>query len=101
MDNNIFRHAQNPRGFALKKWVSQLIAEKYPPHDTIVERVGTSLVTENDLKDFGKLLSTVYECGYMKAINDYRKQVESLGIKIHIVPENQEKSGETSEGIAE
>lgn len=101
INNNMIKHASNPRGYALKRWLIQLIADKYPTHDSIVERVGMALVTESDLKDFGKLLGTVYEAGYMKAINDYKSQVEKLGINIHIVPEGHEKSGETSDGIAE
>ena len=100
MDSNMLRYASNPRGFALKRWFAQILADKYSPHDNIVERVGMALVTENDLKDFGKLLGQVYEAGYMKAINDYKHQVEKMGIKVKVVP-TQEKSGEMSDGIAE
>ena len=100
IDNNMLRYASNPRGFALKKWLSQLLEKKYPPHDTIVERVGMSLTTDSDLKDFGKLIGEVYQSGYAKAINDYKKEVEKLGIKINIVPQLQEKSGDISDGTA-
>ena len=85
--SNIANYMANPRSFTLRKWFSELLKEDYSPHDSIVERIAVSLVTERDIKDFGKLITLVYEKGYRKAVNDYQQQVEKLGLKIHVVPE--------------
>ena len=74
----------NPKAFTLKKWFVELLEHKYPPHDDIIERVAVSLTTENDLKQFGDLITAVFERGYRKAIDDYKGQVEKLGLKITV-----------------
>jgi hypothetical protein len=77
----------NPRSFTLKKWFAELLGKSYPPHNNIIERVSTALVTEQDMKEFGNLVTTIYEQAYRKAVEDYRQQVEKLGLKISVVPQ--------------
>lgn len=72
----------NPRSYTAKRWVSDLLQERYAEHDQIVERIATSLVTTKDLQDFGNLLSQIYEVGYRKAIDDNKKQLEKLGYNV-------------------
>lgn len=86
----------NPRAYTIKRWVLELVKDRYPPHDVILERLGTVLVTDKDLKDFGGLLTDIYQSGYMKAVEDYRAQFEKHGVKIHVTT-NQENDGFTSE----
>lgn len=86
----------NPRAFTLRKWFYELLKIDYVAHDTIIERISSALVTERDVEDFGKLIGQVYEKGYRKAVDDYRKQVEDMGLKVSIVappstPENKSK----------
>lgn len=83
--NNIFRYMSNPKAFTLRKWFYELLKMNYASHDPIIERISTSLVTEKDLDDFGKLIGQVYETGYKKAVEDYKKQVEQMGLKVSIV----------------
>mgnify|MGYP003972963931 FL=1 len=81
----------NPRSFTLKKWFIEIMKEDYMKHDTIIERVSTSLTTERDLEDFGALITGVYERAYKKAVNDYQEQAEKLGIKVSVVAEVKEQ----------
>ena len=74
----------NPRSFTLKKWVSEIIKKDFQQHETIIERISTSLSTEKDLEDLGKLIMGVYESAYKKAVDDYKKEFEKLGVKISI-----------------
>jgi hypothetical protein len=83
--NNMMKYMANPKAFTLKKWFYDLLKLNYSNHDQIIERVSTSLVTEKDVEDFGKLIGQVYEIGYRKAVDDYRKQLEDMGLKIQIV----------------
>lgn len=79
------KYMSNPKVFTLKKWFCDMLKINYTPHDTIIERVSCSLTTEKDLEDFGKLIGQVYETGYRKAVEDYKDQIEKLGLKIEIV----------------
>lgn len=83
--NNFVRYMSNPRSFTLKKWFVELLQEDYTPHDAIVERIAVALTTDQDVKDFGKLITQIYERAYRKAVDDYREQAEQMGLKIHVV----------------
>jgi hypothetical protein len=83
--NNMMQYMANPKAFTVKRWLADLLKNKYPPHDTIAERVSSSLVTDSDLADLGKLIGEIYESGYRKAVDDYRAQFEKLGVKINVV----------------
>lgn len=76
----------NPKSFTLKKWFVELLKEDYIPHDTIIERTAMALTTDKDIEDFGKLIGQVYEKGYRKAIEDYKGEIEKLGFKLNMVP---------------
>ena len=76
----------NPRKFALRKWLVDLIGEnRFSKHDQIVERLGTALSTAKDTEDFGKFAVDVYEAGYMKCLVDCQKKLEGLNIKINLI----------------
>lgn len=88
---NYVNYMSNPRAFTLKKWFYDLLKLDYVMHDTIIERVASALTTNKDVEDFGKLIGQVYETAYKKAVEDYRGQVEKLGLAVNIVmpsPEN-------------
>lgn len=85
---NMAEYMQNPKGFAIRKWLSDLLKSDYTVHDPVVERLSASLVTQKDLEDFGKLIGEVYSAGFMKAFNDYKSQLEKLGLNINLTVEN-------------
>lgn len=86
--SNFISYMSNPRAFTLKKWFIELLQEDYPPFDTIIERIATSLTTDQDLKEFGQLITQVYEKAYRKSVDDYRSEIEKLGVKINVIPGN-------------
>lgn len=82
--SNFIKYMSNPRSFTLKRWFVEILKEDYMPHNDVIERVSTSLTTEQDLKDFGNLITQIFEKGYRKAVSDYQSQAESLGLKISV-----------------
>mgnify|MGYP006274886985 CR=1 FL=1 len=70
----------NPRGHQLKRVMFEFLKERFAANEQIVERLGSSLMTENDMKDFLKMVTDVYEIAYLKAVNDHREQLQKLGI---------------------
>jgi hypothetical protein len=87
MNENLIKYFSNPRSFTIKRWLVELLKGNYVPHDALIDRVSLGLSNQQDLEDFGKLLTAVYQQGYFKAFNDYQKQLEKLGINIKIVEE--------------
>lgn len=84
--SNFVKYMSNPKSFTMKRWFYDLLGMDYSSHDTIIERVSTALTTQKDLEDFGKLIGQVYEKGFRRAIDEYKKEVEKLGLKVNIVP---------------
>lgn len=84
-NSSLVKYMNNPRAFVLKKWFIELLQERYTKHDQIVERVALGLPTEEDVKQFGALVAEVFEAGYFRAVSDYKKQAEEMGLKVKIV----------------
>lgn len=82
--SNLAEYMQNPKGFAIRKWLHDLLQQGYTQHDPIVERISSALVTQKDLEDFGQLIGSVYSAGFMKAYKDYKTELEKVGLKINL-----------------
>ena len=82
--SNYMKYMANPRAYTLKKWASDLLGADYVKHDEVIERISTSLLTDKDVENFGKLLTNVYESAYHKAVDDYKSEFEKMGIKVSI-----------------
>ncbi len=76
---------QNPKSLALKKFMVQVMGNKAAPYDDLFTRLGTSIVTDNDLKIFGEMVNDILGIGYRKAVEDYRGQLEKLGIGVSLI----------------
>ena len=87
-NNSMMRYFSNPRAFTLKKWFSEILGHKYVNHEESIERIATSLISDKDVANFGKLVAALYEAGFFKAVEDYREELERLGISIKIQPPN-------------
>lgn len=74
----------NPRGMALKKFMFDLLKEKYGQHDDLLDRIASFLVTEKDLIAYSKMVSDIYEVGYHKAVADYKEQLADMGIGVTV-----------------
>lgn len=84
--SNFIKYMSNPKAFTLKKWFYDMLGMDYTSHDAIIERVAVALTTDKDLTDFGKLISQVFEKGFKRAIDEYSKEAERIGLKVTIVP---------------
>lgn len=82
--SSMFQYMSNPKAFTLRKWFHELLKIDYRPYESTIERVSASLITDNDLNEFGRLIGQVYETGYRKAVEDYRKQFEDMGLNVSI-----------------
>lgn len=76
----------NPLLNALRKHLAQILNERYPQRQEIVERLGSVIHTQKDFEEFGKLIVDLYELGYLKAVKDYQAELDRLGYNVKIVP---------------
>jgi len=79
-------YMSNPRGHYLKKTMFEVLQERYAQNEQIIERMGVTLLTENDLTAFLKMVGDIYEMAYLKAVNDHREQLQKAGLVARIVP---------------
>jgi len=85
MNNQWAQFMQNPKGIALKKFMSQVMGPKVGVYDELLTRISASLVTDNDLKIFGEMINDILGTGYKKAVDDYRDQLNKLGIEVSLL----------------
>lgn len=75
------------------KYCRQMIGDSRTADNLkIIERLCAYLVTEDDAKQFFRLIADLYESGYLKAVNDYKGKMEEIGIQVKVVP-SQAKEG--------
>lgn len=79
---NWMQALQNPQAQYVRKFLFEILQDKYSPYQDIIERVSHSLVTRQDIDSFGKLILAVFEKGYLKAINDNREALRQRGIEV-------------------
>lgn len=76
----------NPYRLAIQKYLHQILGDRYNKYHDLMQRMTHNVVTVKDATDYGKMLVEIYEVAYLKAVEDYRKTVESHGFKIGIIP---------------
>lgn len=77
-------HFSNSKINHIKKVMFELIKERYSKNESIIERVGASLATEKDIKDFLILITDIYELGYLRSVNDHKEQLEKIGLVANV-----------------
>jgi hypothetical protein len=84
---NWMQYMANPQTFAIKKYMSEILKEKYPPHEAIIERLIPVLSSTKDYEAFGRLIADLYETAYLKAVGDHKEALAKVGLKANVVAE--------------
>ncbi len=82
---------QNPHSSAIKKYLFELLKEKYSKNEKFIDRLSSYVVTKEDYESLGILIVDIFETGFIKAVNEYKEQLTKMGLKVDIVPENKAK----------
>jgi len=69
----------------IKKNIFEILKERFSRNENILDRILYHLATDQDIKDFNKLVADIYEVAYTKCVEDHRKKFEELGYKVNIV----------------
>jgi hypothetical protein len=86
------QYLANPHGFAIKKYLYEILGSRYQKNDIFIERLCAILSTKDDVEKFGTLMRDLFESGFHKAIERYRVQLEKLGYDITITHESPKKT---------
>jgi hypothetical protein len=86
---------QNLQSSAIKKYLFEMLQERYAKNEKFIDRLASTVTTKEDYEALGGLMVDIFECGFMKALNEYKEQVAKMGLKVSVVPD---KRGKTQEG---
>jgi hypothetical protein len=76
----------NQNATTLKKYISQILKEKYPPHDELFDRLAVALVTKGDVEAFSRLVVDIYETAYNQCVRDHSAALKQSGYEAVIKP---------------
>ncbi len=82
---------QNPQSIAIKKYLFEILKERYGRNERFIERISTLIATKEDYDGFGSFITDIYETGFLKAVNEYKDQFHKMGMKVSVVPEERPK----------
>lgn len=82
----------NPQSIAIKRYLFELLKERYSKNEKFIDRFSSTITSQQDYEDFGKLIVDIFEVGFLRAVNQYKEQFEKMGMKINIVPEEVAKN---------
>jgi hypothetical protein len=75
---------QNPKTMVLRKFMVEVLGNKIVNYEDLLTRIGVNLVTESDLQAFTHMINDILGVGYLKAVTDYRTQLNDMGIEVTI-----------------
>ncbi len=75
----------NPKGMIIKNHILQILGQnRFTKHQNFIERLATVLQTTSDIQDLGALMTSVYEVGYLKALDECREKLSKLGYNVTV-----------------
>ena len=72
----------NQQASVVRKYLYEILKERYPRNENIIDRLAACIVTARDLQEFGKLINEIYEVGYLKAVGDYRHLLPGREVRV-------------------
>lgn len=85
---------QNPQSIAIKKYLFEMLKERYGRNERFIERISSMITTKEDYDGFGSLITDIYETGFLKAVNEYKDQFTKMGMKVSVVAEEKPRNPE-------
>ena len=87
-------YMRNPHGHAIRKYIYQLIGNRYSKNEEVIERLIAVMMTKKDVEDFSTLIVDIYESGFLRAVDQYKNEFSKIGYDVKITAEKQPISEE-------
>lgn len=94
---------QNPQSITIKKYLFEILKDKYPKNEKFIDRLASNISTKEDYEGLSMLIADIFETGFLRSVDQYKEQLSKMGMRVNIVPEekpinskkifDQEKSG--------
>ena len=94
MFDQLFEMAMNPYGRMLKQPMMEVLGNRYPKHQEILERLSRSMATQPDMEKFLAMIIDVYEVAYTKAVDEQREALRQRGFDVSIKKPKEEPKPE-------
>jgi hypothetical protein len=82
---------QNPQSIAIKRYIFEVLKERYSKNEKFVDRLASLITTKEDYESLGIFITDLYETGFLRAVDQYKDQFNKMGMKVSIVPEEKPK----------
>lgn len=99
----MFPFFQNPQSITIKRYLFEILQERYSKNEKFIDRIASTVITKEDYDGLGSFVTDIFEIGFLRAVNQYKDQLNKMGVRVNIVPEEkptnakkiftQEKSG--------
>jgi len=86
--------ANNPHSVAIKKYLFEVLKERYRRNERYVERLAATTVVREDYEGLSTLVADLFEVGFLRAVDQYKDQIAKMGFKIDVVPESEPPKGD-------
>lgn len=83
----MFPFFQNPQSTTIKRYLFEILQERYSKNEKFIDRIAATVVTKEDFDGLGSFVTDIFEAGFLRAIDQYKDQLHKMGVKVNIVPE--------------
>jgi hypothetical protein len=83
----------NPLSITVKKFLFELLKDKYVENEKFIDRISNQLTLEDDAQAFVKIVSDSYRQGYLMCLEQHKEALSKVGMSIKVImPENKSNS---------
>lgn len=84
--SDLLEHLSNPFRYGIKRHLFEILKYRFSENEESIDRLSSAIKTKKDFEDFGKLIMSVYEAGYMRSTEDHRDGLAKLGFQAILEP---------------
>lgn len=81
----------NPFEPTIKKYIFEIIKEKYVIHEKTVDKICKEIKDKDDAQKFVDLLGEIFKRGYIIATEQQRESLSKVGMELKILPSDNNK----------
>jgi hypothetical protein len=80
----VFPYLSNPNINFIKKYLFEILKDRYAENEKCIDRMCQNLILREDAQDFVKLLSDVFQKGYIIAADQHKEALSKIGMGVKL-----------------
>lgn len=77
----------NPASYQVKKYLFDVLKERYTKNEDFIDRLATQMTTPKDIEGLGRFVVDIYEIAYLKSVQDHQQVLQQKGFVANVVPD--------------